>query len=124
MEVSVWVMGVGVSRERVPGNLSALEMLPQSSVTLPELEMPQGWLHFMRVALGMCDLPFCAWNMFFSYVCVVSHSISLSAHTLSFDCDSPHKCPLFSSVTSRAGLVEQDRRPSNPYQCRSQRYSS
>lgn len=63
----------------------------------------------------MCDLPSCGWNVFFACVCV-SHTTPccLSAYALSFFyCASLQKYPLFSPVTSRAGLVEQGGKPFN-----------
>lgn len=116
MEVSAWGNAVGGwQRKSIWQPLhSGKSMLLQSSLPLAEREMPRGWLHLMRVPLrcviclhvaGMCSLPV-----------YVSHTTPccLSAYALSFFyCASLQKYPLFSPVTSRAGLVEQGGKPFN-----------
>lgn len=114
MEVSAWVNGAGVWQGKSTWQPlhSGKSMLPQSSVTLPKLEMPRGWLHLVRVALG-CVICLRVAGMHSLPTCV-SHTTAscLSAYALSFlDCASPQNYPLFSPVTSRAGLVEQGGRP-------------
>lgn len=82
-------------------------MLPQSPVTLLELEMSRRWLYLMRLAVCTCDLPSCAWNWFFAYPCVTYRAVlPVCTFSKSLVCCTPQKCPLFSPLTSRADLVE------------------